>query len=53
MPTFGGHTQLPPAKLEDVLAGIGAAIDAAGGRFTMGYTTVAVTAARITFPDPA
>jgi SAM-dependent methyltransferase len=46
VPTFGGHTQLPPARLEDLLAGIGAAIDAVGGNFTMRYTTVAVTAAR-------
>lgn len=52
VPTFGGHTQLPPATLEDLLAGIGAAIDAAGGSFTMQYTTVAVTAARIASPDP-
>jgi hypothetical protein len=29
-----------------VLAGIGAAIDAAGGGFTMHYATLAVTAAR-------
>src|ERR1700722_17555376 len=35
-----------PAKLEELLAGIGAAIDAVGGSFTMRYTTVAVTAAR-------
>ncbi len=53
MPTFGGHTQLPPATLEDLLAGIGTAIDAAGGSFTMRYTTVAATAARIVSPDPA
>jgi hypothetical protein len=53
VPTFGGHTQLPPATLEDLLAGIGAAIDAVGGSFTMGYTTVAVTAARTASPDPA
>ena len=52
MPTFGGHTQLPPAQLEDLLAGIGAAIDAVGGSFTMHYTTVAVTAARLVSPDP-
>jgi len=44
MPTFGGHTQLPPAQLGDLLAGIGAAIDAVSGRLTMHYTTVAVTA---------
>ena len=46
VPTFGGYIQLPPARLEDLLAGIGAAIDAVGGSFTMHYTTVAVTAAR-------
>jgi len=53
VPTFGGHTQLPPVKLEDLLAGIGAAIDAVGGSFTMHYTTVAVTAARNGAPGPA
>jgi hypothetical protein len=46
VPTFGGYTQLPPVKQDDLVAGIGAAIDAAGGSFTMRYTTVAVTAAR-------
>ncbi len=46
LPTHGGHTKLPPAQLEQVLAGTGAAIDAAGGSFTMRYTTVVVTAAR-------
>jgi len=46
LPTFGGHTQLPPAKQAELLAGIGAAIDALGGGFTMGYATMAVTAAR-------
>jgi SAM-dependent methyltransferase len=46
VPTFGGHAQLPPAKLRELLAGIGAAIDAAGGAFTMRYTTVVLTAAR-------
>ena len=52
VPTFGGHTQLPPAKLGDLLAGIGAANDAVGGSFTIRYTTVAVTAARLASPDP-
>jgi SAM-dependent methyltransferase len=37
---------LAPAKLDELLAGIGAAIDAVGGGFTMNYATVAVTAAR-------
>ena len=46
LPTFGGHSRFPPAKLEELLAGIGAAIDAAGGSFTMRCTTVVVTAAR-------
>lgn len=46
VPTMGPHTQLPPATLDDLLAGLGAAIDAAGGSFTMRYTTVAATAVR-------
>jgi SAM-dependent methyltransferase len=47
VPTFGGHSQLPPARQRELLASIGAAIDAAGGSFTMHYATVAVTAARV------
>jgi len=46
VPTFGGHSQIPPGRLRELLAGIGAAIDAVGGSFTMHYTTLAVTAAR-------
>jgi SAM-dependent methyltransferase len=46
MPTSGALTRLPPDKLAEVLNGVGAAIDATGGSFTMHYTTVAVTAAR-------
>ena len=46
VPTHGGHSQLPPAQLEELLAGIGAAIDAVGGSFTMGYAAVVVTAAK-------
>ena len=46
VPTSGGHSQFPPAKLQELLAGIGAAIDAVGGSFTMHYTAVAVTAMR-------
>jgi hypothetical protein len=46
MPTHGALTQLPSDKLTEVLEGVGAAIDAMGGSFTMPYTTVAVTAAR-------
>ncbi|SRR5579875_132132 len=46
VPTFGGASQLPPGKLDELLAGIGAAVDAAGGGFTMRYATVVATAAR-------
>lgn len=48
VPTFGGFSRIPPDQQEQILAGIGAAIDAAGGGFTMGFTTLAVTAARAT-----
>jgi SAM-dependent methyltransferase len=44
LPTQGHLNLLPPDKLAEVLAGVGAAIDAMGGSFTMPYTTVAVTA---------
>jgi hypothetical protein len=43
VPTFGGYSQFPPAT-QELLAGVG--IDAVGGSFTMGYTTVVATAAR-------
>jgi SAM-dependent methyltransferase len=46
VPTFGGYSKLPPAQQQELLAGIGAALDAVGGSFTMHYATVAVTAAR-------
>jgi SAM-dependent methyltransferase len=46
LPTHGGHAQLPPRQLEDLLAGVGAAIDAVGGSFTMGYAALVVTAVR-------
>jgi SAM-dependent methyltransferase len=46
VPTSGGHSQFPPAKLDELLAGIGAAIDAAGGGFTMNYATVVITTLR-------
>lgn len=46
LPTAGGHSLLPVAQLEDLSAGVGAAIDALGGTFTMPYATVVVTAAR-------
>ncbi|MEU8267546.1 class I SAM-dependent methyltransferase [Sphaerisporangium sp. NPDC049002] len=46
LPTSGVHSQFPPASQAEVLAGIGAAVDAVGGRFTMRYTAMVVTAAR-------
>jgi SAM-dependent methyltransferase len=46
VPTIGGHSQIRADRLEELLAGLGATVDAAGGSFTMEYATVAVTAAR-------
>jgi hypothetical protein len=46
LPTFGGYGQIPPATLEELLVGIGTAIDAVGGSFTMQYTAAVVTAVR-------
>jgi SAM-dependent methyltransferase len=47
LPTQGTLTRLPPDKLAPILDAVGAAIDAIGGSFTMRYTTVVVTAARV------
>ena len=47
LPTQGFYTRLASHELEQVLADVGAAIDRAGGRFTMRYTTTVVTAARV------
>lgn len=46
VPTFGGHSRFPLATLDELLAGIGATIDAIGGHFTMRYAAVAITASR-------
>jgi SAM-dependent methyltransferase len=46
VPTHGGYTRLAPEVLAEVLADMGAAVDAVGGSFTALYTTVAVTAVR-------
>jgi SAM-dependent methyltransferase len=45
VPTFGGHGLLPPDVQAELLAGIGAAVDAVGGAFTMDYATLVATAA--------
>lgn len=50
VPTSGLHTRLPPATLRQVLTGLGAAIDAVGGRFTGRYATLVVTATRTGVP---
>ena len=46
VPTLGGHSRFPPQVLAVLLDGLGEAVDAAGGVFTMGYTTLAIVAAR-------
>ena len=46
VPTFGGHSRLVPAQLDELLNGIAAAIDTNGGSFTTRYATVAITASR-------
>ena len=46
VPTLGGHTQFPPQVIAALLDGLGEVVDAAGGGFTMGYTTLAIVAAR-------
>lgn len=51
VPTSGGHSRFPPATLDALLDGIGSAIDAVGGAFTVSGSTVAVTAERLAAPD--
>jgi len=46
VPTHGDHGQFPAATQAELLAGIGAALDAAGGGFTMRYRTLVATAVR-------
>ncbi|HEX4060524.1 MAG TPA: class I SAM-dependent methyltransferase [Streptosporangiaceae bacterium] len=46
IPTFGTLTRLSPGELRPILGAAGAAIDAVGGSFTMGYATVVATAQR-------
>jgi len=44
VPTQGLMSRLPPSQLADLLARLGAAIDGNGGRITIPYATVALTA---------
>jgi SAM-dependent methyltransferase len=46
LPTQGVLAKLPTTELAEVLAAVGAAIDAMGGGFVLPYATVAVTAVR-------
>jgi len=46
LPTTGGLTQLRPDQRAEILDAVGGAIDSLGGRFTMNYTTLAVSAIR-------
>jgi SAM-dependent methyltransferase len=47
VPTTAGFTRRPEAIQQEILAGLGAAIDAAGGSFTMSCTILTGTAARL------
>jgi SAM-dependent methyltransferase len=47
VPTTGGFTRMTARAQAQVLDGMGAAVDAAGGSFTMRYATIAATAARL------
>jgi SAM-dependent methyltransferase len=44
VPTFGGHSLIPAVQREELLTGIGAAVDAAGGGFSCHYTAAVVSA---------
>ena len=44
LPTHGTLTRLSPERQAEVLAEVGAVVDAMGGRFTASYTTMVITA---------
>jgi SAM-dependent methyltransferase len=46
VPTTGGFSRHPAAIQQELLDGLGGAVDAGGGTFTMAYATVAAVAAR-------
>lgn len=46
VPTTGGHSLFRPEQLARILEGVGAAIDAGGGAFTMRYVARVATAVR-------
>ncbi len=47
MPSFGGHSLFPRPQRDELLTGLGAATDGAGGSFTNQFTAAVVTAARM------
>ena len=47
VPTTGGFTQNSPTLQRELLDGLGAVVDAAGGSFVMSYATVTATATRL------
>ena len=53
VPTSGGMSNLPPERLDKLLTGLGEAVDAYGGAFTMEVATVAVTTTRLSPAGPA
>jgi SAM-dependent methyltransferase len=53
MPTSGEASLLSPTTLGDLMDGSATVIDAAGGAFTMHFTTVAIVAARLSTSDTA
>ena len=44
--TRGGYNLLTRSEQQELMNGLGAVVDAAGGGFTMSYSTVAVSALR-------
>jgi len=44
VPTFGGHSLIPPNQMKRLLQGVGSEIDAVGGSFVMGYAAIVVMA---------
>lgn len=50
VPTFGGHNLMTPETIDELLSGMRAVVDAAGGSFTMDYTAAVVTSTRLDTP---
>ncbi|NUP82548.1 MAG: class I SAM-dependent methyltransferase [Nonomuraea sp.] len=46
VPTHGGHSRLSPERQKELLDGIGAALDAQGGGFTMHFDVLVLTTTR-------